>query len=392
GASAMNTLFRRRLVVLTGSFALIAAAWALTWWGNFSHAKLLSNTLMITAALLAGLSIANRAFRDLLNRRVSIELLVTIAVTGALVIGEYWEAAAVTFLFVFGAVLEAGTVNKTRQAVGELLTLAPDTAIVIRDGEQIEIDASDVVPGENVVIRAGGNIPVDGAIVWGQATINGSSITRASVAVSKPTGERVCAGTTWSAHGGSLLHVQATGTGDDTTLSRIIDRVEEAQESKAPAQRAMERFAKWYTPSVVVLAVIVLALSRDIETALTLLVIACPGALLISMPVTFVAGIGRAAQRGILVKGGQFLETAASIDTVAFDKTGTLTAGKPELVSIEPFDGGSVSEVLYWAAVAETGSDHPLSSAIIAAARGQNPQFEAVTRLLPPHPDDSETV
>lgn len=387
----MNSLLRRRLGVLITSAALIALSWALTWWGTFASAPLVASTMMIAAAVIAGTSIANRAIRDLLHRRVSIELLVTIAVTGALIIGEYWEAAAVTFLFVFGAALEAGTVGKTRQAVSQLLDLAPDTATVIRDGEQVEVDAYDVHSGETVLIRAGGKIPVDGQIISGHAAIDESSITGESVAASKTAGDQVFAGTTLGAQGGSLLRVEATGTGDDTTLSRIIDRVEEAQESKAPAQRAMERFASWYTPSVVALAVIVFAFTRNIETALTLLVIACPGALVISMPVTFVAGIGRAAQRGILVKGGQYLEDAAAIDTVAFDKTGTLTAGRPVLVSAAGYSGASTSEALYWAAVAETGSDHPLATPIIAAARGENPDFEAVA-ALPTHPDHSETV
>lgn len=364
----MTAMFRGRTAIATASGLLIVVGLVS---GYFAPHAVISDVAMVAAAVIAGFGIARRALTELWSRRVGIELLVTIAVTGALVIGEYWEAAAVTFLFVLGAVLEAATLGRTRKAVGQLLDLTPTVATVIRAGQQVVVDAYDVAVSELVLVKAGARVPVDGVVVAGHAAIDEASITGESMPVEKSPGDHVFAGTVIAASGTStVLQVRATGTGDDTTLARIIDRVEQAQESKAPAQRTMERFASWYTPLVVVLAVVVYAATREVELALTLLVIACPGALVISMPVTYVAGIGRAARRGILVKGGQHLEAAAGITAVALDKTGTITTGKPNLVHRESFlTGGDSGEVLRWAAIAETGSEHPLAAPILTAAR-----------------------
>jgi Cd2+/Zn2+-exporting ATPase len=281
--------------------------------------------------VLAGSDIALRAWHSLRNRHISIELLVTIATAGALAIGEYWEAAAVTFLFMFGAYLEARTLNRTRQALQGLLELAPTNAIVLRGGQQVEVGPGEVAPGEIVLIKPGSKAPVDGLVIGGRAAVDESAITGESMPVEKTEGDAVYAGTV---NQDGLLQVRATGVGADTTLARIIRRVEEAQEEKAPTQKFIERFARWYTPAIIGLSALVFAITRDVELALTLLVIGCPGALVISTPVSVVAGIGRAAQRGILIKGGEYLENAGKISAVAFDKTGTLTQGKPQLVDI----------------------------------------------------------
>src|SRR5690625_4264974 len=382
-----NSLLRRRLAALISSGALIIVGWIARWFAlpTPSSAQWLFGTAMVAAAVIAGSGIARRAVQELLARRLGIEVLVTIAVTGALIIGEYWEAAAVTFLFVLGSALEAATLGRTRNAVEKLLDLTPNTAIVVRNGQQVEVDAYDVGPGEEVLIKPGGRIPVDGEVTAGHSAIDESSITGESAPAEKLRGSKVFAGTTLAGGTSGLLHISATGIGDDTTLARIIERVEEAQEAKAPAQRAMERFATWYTPAVVVLAILTFVLTRNIETALTLLVIACPGALVISMPVTFVAGIGRAANRGILVKGGQYLEAAGKLDTIAFDKTGTLTAGRPELIAHTSISAEhSDADILRWAAIAETGSEHPLATPILEAAR-------ASKLSLPAHADSTRT-
>jgi len=383
-----TSLLRNRFTLLITAATLIMIAWLAKWFGTPHHDgwQWVYNSAMIVAAVSAGAGIARRALQELKARRLGIEVLVTIAVTGALIIGEYWEAAAVTFLFVLGAALEAATLNRTRDAVGKLLDLTPTTATVVRDGQQVEVDAYDVLAGEEVLVKAGGKIPVDGVVISGYAPVDESSITGESVPAEKQADSRVFAGTTLLTGSSGLLRVRATGIGSDTALARIIDRVEEAQESKAPAQRAMERFASWYTPAVVVLAIVTFAFTRNVETALTLLVIACPGALVISMPVTFVAGIGRAAQRGILVKGGQYIEAAAKLDAIAFDKTGTLTANSPQLAAhgaVHPHY--SAQDVLRWAAIAETGSEHPLAAPILAAARAQNIE-------LPAYANETQTV
>jgi Cd2+/Zn2+-exporting ATPase len=313
---------------------------------------------------------------------------VTIAAVGAIAIGEFWEAAAVTFLFLLGAYLETRTLQKTRRALQDLLDQAPLTAIVLRDGRQVEVVAGEVLVGETVLVKPGAKLPVDGEVVDGRAAVDESAITGEPMPVEKQVGEQVFAGTV-SQDG--LLRVRATGVGADTTLARIVRRVEEAQEAQAPTQRFIERFARWYTPAIIGLSVVAFLVTRDIELALTLLVIGCPGALVLATPVAIVAGIGRAARRGILIKGGAFLERAGAISAVALDKTGTLTTGKPQLtdvIALQPalapagmlddeagLDAAPVGrwsederEVLRWAAIAEFGSEHPLARPILAQA------------------------
>jgi Zn2+/Cd2+-exporting ATPase len=376
---------QRRQLLTAASGLLILLALAVDYLAGLAW---LGSGLMVSAALLAGFDIGLRAWHSLRNRHISIELLVTIAAIGALLIGEYWEAAAVTFLFMLGAYLEAQTLSRTRRTLQELLQVAPSVAIVRREGRQVEVLAAEVRPGEIVLVKPGAKIPVDGEVISGRAAVDESSITGESIPVEKSAGTEVFAGTI---NQDGLLQVKATGVGADTTLARIIRRVEEAQEEKAPTQRFIERFARWYTPAIIGLSGLVFLLSRDIRLALTLLVIGCPGALVISTPVSVVAGIGRAARRGILIKGGEYLENAGKITALALDKTGTLTQGKPRLTDIvalqpepagiaaggislavfEPMPGrwtAAQQEVLRWAAIAEAGSEHPLARPIVAEA------------------------
>lgn len=326
----------------------------------------LGDALMVAAAATAGYRILVAAIRSLAHRTVGIDFLVSAAAIGAIVIGNFWEAAAVTALFTIGHALEAATLNKTRSALAELVAVVPDVAVVMRDGEQREIPAALVNQGETVLVKNGAKVPVDGEVIGGSGTIDEASITGESIPVAKLDGDRVFAGTISRS---GLLHVKATGVGADTTLARIIHRVEEAQDAKAPTQAFIDRFSRWYTPAIVLLALVAGLVSRDVVLALTLLVIGCPGALVISIPVSIVAGIGRAARRGILIKGGEYLETSATISAVALDKTGTLTQGRPELTDVVVLDSAYTrSDVLRWAAAAESGSEHPLAAPIVAAA------------------------
>ncbi|MHB8133600.1 MAG: heavy metal translocating P-type ATPase [Anaerolineaceae bacterium] len=379
-----NPKIRRQfLVIASGTLILLSLAA-----GQFLHTTTLKDLLMIAAALIAGADIAGRALISLRNKHISIELLVTIATIGALVIGEYWEAAAVTFLFIFGAYLEARTLSQTRQVLQGLLDLAPTTVIVLRDGRQLEVDPMEVELGELVLFKPGSKIAVDGVVVEGHSAVDESAITGESMPEDKEVGSRVFAGTV---NQDGLLKVEATGVGADTTLARIIRRVEEAQDEKAPTQRFIEKFAQWYTPFIIALSIASYIITRDIELALTLLVIGCPGALVISTPVSVVAGIGRAAKNGILIKGGEYLENVGKVSVLAVDKTGTLTEGKPTVTDVIallpilqlekagsafPSDSrmdytwdASQSEVLRWAAIAEAGSEHPLAKAVLQAAK-----------------------
>jgi len=328
------------------------------------------NIFMVAAAVVAGTPIVITAARALTSRVVGIDLLVSVATIGALIIGQYWEAAAVTFLFGIGHALEAATLNKTRSALAELVAVAPDVAVVMREGEQVEVPAAGVVMGETVLVKNGAKVPVDGEVIAGTGGLDEASITGESIPVEKSTGDKVFAGTVST---GGFLQVRATGVGADTTLARIIRRVEEAQDAKASTQQFMDRFSAWYTPAIMVLALVVGLISGDVVLALTLLVIGCPGALVISIPVSIVAGIGRAAKDGILIKGGEFLETSAKITVVAVDKTGTLTTGRPQLTDVVVLDPRmDRAQVLTWAARVEAGSEHPLARPILAAAAEQN--------------------
>jgi Cd2+/Zn2+-exporting ATPase len=388
GAGWRNTAERRKRVLFASAAAIVLALAA----GRGLGLERAGDALMAAAALVAGAEIAARAWRALRLRHIGIELLVTVAAAGALVIGDHWEAAAVTFLFVLGGYLEARTLSRTRQAVQRLLESAPATAIVLRDGVQEEVPAHAVEVGDVVLVKPGSKVPVDGVVLDGYAAVDESSITGEPLPVEKQRGAPVYAGTISE---GGLLRVRATGVGEDTTLARVIRRVEEAQESKAPAQRFVERFARWYTPLIIGMSILAGFAARDAHLALTLLVIGCPGALVISIPVSIIAGIGRAAREGILIKGGEPVERLRRVTAVAFDKTGTITEGKPRLTEVVAFAGAGAAArpaggagatgrtpehaVLRAAAIAESGSEHPLARPVIAAAavHGPVPQPEA---------------
>ena len=361
--TTVSTWMRNRWTVPGVSGLLVLASFAAQRLVGAS----VGDALMVAAAAVAGTPVVVKAVRAALVRVVSIDLLVSVAAIGAVLVGNYWEAAAVTFLFAVGHALETATLNRTRSALAELVALAPDVAVVLRDGVQEEVPTRDVRTGETVLVKNGAKVPVDGVVIGGTGALDEASITGESMPVDKADGDQVFAGTIAVS---GFLQVRATGVGSDTTLARIIHRVEEAQDAKARTQAFMDRFAAWYTPGTIVLAVVVGLLTRDVVLALTLLVIGCPGALVISIPVSIVAGIGRGARDGILVKGGEFLEMSARISAVALDKTGTLTEGRPSLTDVVALAPGiTQDDVLMIAARAEAGSEHPLARAVLDAAR-----------------------
>jgi len=325
----------------------------------------ISDILLIVAAFISGYPIAANAIGALRYRILGIDALVTLAVTGAVLIGEYWEASAVTFLFMLGSYLETKTIEKTRSAIKALLDLAPVTARVLRDGQEIEIAADEVIKEDIIIVRPGEKISVDGTIIEGKAYINQAAITGESMPVNKEMDDTVFSGTIIES---GYLKIRADRVGEDTTFSRILEMVEEAQDKKAKTQKFLEVFSKYYTPGIMVLAVIVFIITKDVGLALTLLVIACPGALVISTPVSIVAGIGNGAKHGILIKGGEIIEKLGTVKVIAFDKTGTLTVGRPEVTNIKAI-GMKEEELLSLVASAEMYSEHPLAKAILKKAR-----------------------
>lgn len=355
----MNKFKNSHIAAITGIMLAIAIALHLS---GFSQWR---DYTLIASSLFAGYFIAIKAFKALRMKAFSIELLVTIAVVGALIIGEYVESAAVTFLFIFGAYLESRTLEKTRSSLRNLIDQTPTEATVIRPEGHVKVPVEEVAKGDQVLIRSGEKVAVDGIITTGQALIVEAAITGESVPASKSIGDRVFSGTILD---NGYIEVTADRIGDDTTFAKIIEMVEEAQESKTKTQRFLDRFAQIYTPSIVLLSILVYIISRNVELALTFLVIACPGALVISAPVSMVAGIGNGARNGVLVKGGEIMERLSKIDVVIFDKTGTLTKGKPEVTDIKSWNLEE-NELLRVVAEAEKLSEHHLGQTIVSEAK-----------------------
>lgn len=355
----MKTKTKNILTFMSGGTLLAAWITHLLYPGFLAQ-----DILLIIASVIAGVPIAIKAFQALRMKAFSIDLLVTIAVVGAMIIGEYTEAAVVTFLFLFGDYLEGRTLRKTRASLKSLMDMAPMEATILRDGQRITMPADAVAVGDHVIVQPGGRIPVDGRVISGQSLINEAAITGESVPVTKREGDQVFSSTT-SDNG--YLEILAEKIGDDTTFSKIIELVEEAQETKAKTQKFMERFATYYTPGIIVLSVLVWLITQNVHLALTFLVIACPGALVISVPVSIVAGIGNGARNGILIKGGDKMENLAKVNAIVFDKTGTLTKGKPEVTDIKAF-GISENALVKLTAEVEITSEHHLGKTIVKYA------------------------
>ena len=376
----MMKKFERRFLSLTKRYAtpLIFVAGALTVIGyaaeRLTDWKALVITAYLVATVLTGLPILFKALTGLRVKTVGIELLLSIAVIGALYIGEYSEAAIVTFLFQFGTYLEQRTLNKTRNAIRTLTEMAPVTAWLLDSSGAVEISADEVEEGNQLLVKTGGKVAVDGVIESGEGYLDQSSINGESTPTHKGPGDPIFAGTILDS---GTLEMRAIKVGEDTTFAKIIALVEDAQDAKSPAERFIDRFARWYTPAVVVLAIIAWLITRNLDTSITVLVLACPGALVIGAPVANVAGIGRGARNGTLLKGGDSVHTFAKTDTMVFDKTGTLTVGHPSVITLYPYTD-NVPEALKLAAIVESTSDHPLANAIVSYAKKNGVTFSEI--------------
>lgn len=351
----------------------------------------LGDGLLIGAALVGGFNFFPQGLRALRHLTLDMSFLMTAAIFGAIAIGEYAEAGAIAFLFSTAELLEDYAIERARGSLKALMELAPDTAVVRRDGLELTVVAGEVIRDEVVIVRPGDKVPVDGVVVVGASSVDQASITGESMPVYKEPGSTVFAGTL--NHEG-YLEARATRVAGDTTLGRIISMVEDAEEHRAPSEDFVRRFARLYTPIITVAAVALmtlppLALDADFATwfvrGLTLLVIACPCALVISTPVAVVSGITSAARNGVLIKGGNYLEQLATIRVVTFDKTGTLTQGRPHVTRVTAHGNHDETDVLRIAAALEERSQHPLARAITARARGLNvpeaSDFESITGL-----------
>jgi Cd2+/Zn2+-exporting ATPase len=330
--------------------------------------------LLLLSVILGGLFTVRRAIGSLRARRLDIHVLMIVAVVGAVVIGEWTEAATVVVLFAIAQLLEAGAMERARGAIRALMELAPADAVVRRNGSHVRVAIDEIGIGEIVLVGPGEKIPLDGRVKEGTSYVNQAPVTGESLPAEKSVGDSVFGGTI---NGRSALDIEVTRLRSDSTLARIIHLVERAQAQRAPSQAFVDRFARVYTPVVLVLAVAVAALpplvfaadwSDWFYRALVLLVISCPCALVISTPVSVVSGLAAAARKGVLIKGGVHLEKLATITCLAFDKTGTLTTGQLKVSSVIPVNGYSAAALIGTAVTLEVRSEHPIGCAIVKYA------------------------
>ncbi len=399
---------RHRIIILTAASGCLTALGLLL--SLLGHPSGTTVPMYLAAVVSGGYYIARRGFLAARQLHLDMNFLMTIAVLGAMLIGEWVEAATITFLFALAQVLESRSMDRARNAIRSLMDVAPPQAFVRRDGQEQMLPVEEVRLGDILIVKPGAKVPLDGRVVKGSSTINQAPITGESMPVEKWEGDEVFAGTI---NQQGALEVEVTHLAADSTLARIIHLVEEAQAQKAPSQRFVDQFAKYYTPAVIAGAVLIAAIpplfvAQPFYTwfyrALVLLVIACPCALVISTPVTIVSGLAAAARRGVLIKGGRYLEGIGAVQAIAFDKTGTLTRGVPvvtDMIVCSPFtvhrspnDPGSAvnrepstvnreqCEILRIAAAIEARSEHHLGQAIVQQARELQIQWPEVEEFL----------
>ncbi len=384
-AIAADTARKRRQLWLLLTSAGAMSVGAALFWTGFQTASLVPFLLTIG---LSGREPARRAWSSVRSRVLDINVLMVIAVAGACVLGDWFEAAAVVWLFGIAQWLEARSMDRPRHAVRSLMSEAPTSAVLRRDGALVPVSVASVRPGDIVVVRPGERVPVDGVVLSGESAVNQAPVTGESMPAEKLPGDEVYAG---SINGNGALDVEAARPASDSTIARIIHMVEHAQSQRAPMQTFVDRFARRYTPAVVLLALFVamvppLLVPGAASTAeafgiwtyraLALLVVACPCALVISTPVAFVSALTAAARQGVLIKGGAHLERLGTIRCVAFDKTGTLTQGRVTVTDVLGVGGVSSDGVLAVAAALESRSEHPIGRAIVHRARAEGLSIE----------------
>lgn len=326
----------------------------------------------LIAILVGGYPLFRHAYFDLKSRTITAEVFMSIGVLAAAGIGEFRSASIIAFFMLISEFIDSFTMEKSRKAIKELIDMAPKIARVLRDNKELEVPVEDVKKGDVVVVKPGEKIPVEGVIVSGSGFVNQAPITGESIPVEKKKGDIVYAATINQL---GVLFIKVTHSSEDTTYARIIRLVEEAEASKAPIQRIADRFASYFTPTILFIAALTLIITGKITNAIAVIVVACPCTIAIATPLAVVASMGKAAKRGIIIKGGRFLEALAKVDTILVDKTGTITIGDPEVIDIKGFSGHDEKEIISCAASVERYSEHPLAKAIIKKAKMMDVDF-----------------
>lgn len=361
----------RQTIVLGVSFVFLVIGFLADY---LFQAPALSISTFITATLLSGWENFKKGIVNLFRLNFTMNTLMTVAIGGAFAIGYWEEAAVVAFLFGVSEMLEAYSADKARQSIRQLMDIAPKTALIVRNGKEQILSVGDIEVGDLMIVKPGEKIAMDGEVVKGSSSVNQAAITGESIPAEKIVGDSVFAG---SLNQAGSIEVKVTKLVEDTTIAKIITMVEDAQEQRAPSQAFVDKFAKYYTPAVMVLAVAIALVSpllfgvawqTSIYNALALLIIACPCALVVSTPVSIVSAISNAARNGVLIKGGLHLENAGSLRAIAFDKTGTLTRGEPAVTDVIVLQDQSIEDTLSLAAGIEKYSEHPLAQAIVRDA------------------------
>lgn len=337
----------------------------------------ITDAMALTAIIIGGYPIASKAIKALVKKSINVSTLVTVAASAAVAIGDYFEAGVVIFILLLGEFLEAATLTRATKAIKGLASLIPDRVRLKRDNIEVDVPPSEIKMGDVIIVRSGERIAIDGVVVRGEATVDEALVTGESMPVEKSQGDTAYSGTM---NRTGAIEIKATKVGKDTTVARIEEMIREAQGRKAPVERTVDRFAKYFVPAVIAFAAIVYLVSGDIRRAITVLIVACPCALVLGTPTAVVAAIGAAARRGTLIRGGEALEAAGRVNLAIFDKTGTLTYGAPKVVAVKKVCGHKEEDIIQLAAVAERFSEHPIAGAILGKA--------SELKLLVTAPDD----
>ena len=344
--------------------ALTVMSWALAHWTI--GPVWINAGLALVATLFGGFQRFIGGFRDLFSRKITVNVFVVVALVATLAIGEFRPAAVIVFIMAVAGALESYTLDKTRRSIRDLLDLTPPTATVRRNGGEVVVPVAEIQVGDRVVVRPGERIPVDGKVVAGESSVNQAPITGESMPVEKSEGSTVFSGTL---NESGRLEVATEKVGAGTTLARIVHLVQEAQGTRAPIQSLADRFTMWFLPAVVVLAILAFFVTGNVKAAVSVLLVACPCAFAIATPTAVTAGVSNMARRGVLIKGGIFLELGHKLSHLLVDKTGTFTFGRPKVMEIVAFNGRTPDDILQLACIAEKYSEHPLGRSILAAGR-----------------------